>query len=351
MTIENELTALTAGDSAVNYDQGNVLMGQRKIPMPTHISAEAQMSMKCAQIMPSAKPALGDVKGWEEHIKEVNINMAPFIDLILNDDSLLEHGANPMDRVETKEVSGVTVYVARPENISAERDKYAYLIIHGGAMVYGEGLFAQAVALSGMREANCSTYSVDYRVPPHFPYPAALEDTVAVYQALLADYAPENIIISGASGGANIAAAAVLKVRDMGLPMPAAVVLLTPELDLTESGDSFQTNRFIDYVLQDTLMPLNELYAGGHDMKDPYLSPLFGDFTKGYPPTFLQTGTRDLFLSNAVRMHRALLNADIPAELHVGEALPHAFFTGSAPEDKEMSMRTRRFINGFFKED
>jgi acetyl esterase/lipase len=91
-------------------------------------------------------------------------------------------------------------------------------------------------------------------------------------------------------------------------------------------------------------MPANLLYANGHDLTHPYLSPLFADFTKGFPPTFLQTGTRDMFLSNTVRLHRALRNAGISAEIHVIEAAPHGGFFGSAPEDSEVIGELRRFF-------
>lgn len=87
-----------------------------------------------------------------------------------------------------------------------------------------------------------------------------------------------------------------MRAGDEGLPLPAGLMLLTPEDDLTESGDTFETMAGIDLVLPVRLMPLNLLYAGGHDLGHPYLSPLFGDFSKGYPPTFLQSGTRDMFL-------------------------------------------------------
>ena len=85
------------------------------------------------------------------------------------------------------------------------------------------------------------------------------------------------------------------------------------------------------------------MYAGDHDLTDPYLSPLFGDFTPPFPPTFLQTGTRDLFLSNTVRMHRRLREAGVEAELHVFEAMPHGGFFG-APEDEELAAEVRRFL-------
>jgi acetyl esterase/lipase len=136
----------------------------------------------------------------------------------------------------------------------------------------------------------------------------------------------------------------MLRARDEGLALPTAVFLLTPEVDLTESGDTFETNLGIDTVLTQRLEPFNTMYAAGHDLAHPYLSPLFGDFTKGFPPTFLQSGTRDLFLSNTVRMHRRLRQAGVPAELHVFEAMPHGGFGGS-PEDKELDAEIRRYLD------
>jgi acetyl esterase/lipase len=96
-------------------------------------------------------------------------------------------------------------------------------------------------------------------------------------------------------------------------------------------------------MMPEGLMAANRLYADGHDLADPYLSPLFGDFARGFPRTFLQAGTRDLFLSNTVRMHRALRRAGIAAELHVFEAMPHGGF-GGAPEDDELNAEVRAFV-------
>jgi len=156
---------------------------------------------------------------------------------------------------------------------------------------------------------------------------------------------PRDVIVGGSSAGGNLAAALILRARDEGLPLPAAAVLLTPEVDLTESGDSFHTNLGLDSVLTARLMPTNLLYADGHDLAHPYLSPLFGDFTKGFPPTFLQAGTRDLFLSNAVRMHVALREAGVPADLYVLEGAPHGGFFGTAPEDDQLDRVVRRFVD------
>jgi acetyl esterase/lipase len=178
-------------------------------------------------------------------------------------------------------------------------------------------------------------------MPPHHPYPAGLDDCVAAYRALLSERKPAEIMVSGGSAGGNLAAALILRIRDDGLPLPAGLILGTPEIDLTESGDSFTTNDGVDPGLT-SLMPVNLLYADGHDLTDPNLSPLFGDLA-GFPPSILTTGTRDLYLSNTVRMHRALRAAGVSAELHLTEAGPHTGFPGS-PEGQEIDKEVRAFV-------
>ena len=121
-------------------------------------------------------------------------------------------------------------------------------------------------------------------------------------------------------------------------------MLLTPEIDLTEGGDSFQTLLGLDTALTSSLMPANLLYAGGHNLADPYISPLFGDFSKGFPPTLLQSGTRDLFLSNTVLMHRALRRAGVAAELHVFDAATHVMFMAGLEAD-DRKREVRQFVN------
>jgi monoterpene epsilon-lactone hydrolase len=125
--------------------------------------------------------------------------------------------------------------------------------------------------------------------------------------------------------------------------MPAGALLMTPELDLTESGDSFHTLMGLDTVLRSRLTEMNLYYAGGADLAHPYLSPLLGDVA-GLPPTFLQAGGRDIFLSNAVLMHRKLRRAGVRAELHVWEGMPHGGFSGFTPEDREVSVEMQAFI-------
>jgi acetyl esterase/lipase len=244
--------------------------------------------------------------------------------------------------VDDTEVAGVHTFVLRAHDVADDPSTPVYLDIHGGALVAGAG---QACRLMGSANAVVTGmlhWAVDYRMPPLHPYPTPLDDCVAVYRALLEQRAPEDVFVGGASAGGNLAAALMVRAKDEGLPMPAGLVLLSPEVDLTESGDSFTTNLGIDHVLG-RLMQTNLLYANGHDLADPRLSPLFADVA-GFPPTFLQSGTRDLFLSNTVRMHRRLRDAGVDAELHVWEAMPHGGF-GGAPEDREVRVEMRRFLD------
>lgn len=250
-------------------------------------------------------------------------------------------GELPVD-VDDTEFAGVRTYVAKVHG-SSDTDGPVYLDIHGGALIGCGGDLCRAMTATTALTSGMVTWGIDYRMPPRHPFPAALDDCVAVYRALLEQCEPADIFVGGGSAGANLAAALLVRARQDGLPMPAGLVLLTPELDLTESGDSFQTLRDADNVLS-SLLEVNLLYANGHDLADPLVSPLFADVSY-FPPTILQAGTRDLFLSNAVRMHRKLRAAGVQAELHIGEAMPHGGFGGGTPEDLDLAAETRRFLD------
>ncbi len=274
-----------------------------------------------------------DLDGWRSMVAAAN-------EMLLA--SLLPRVQSLRSTIEEVLIDGVPVFNVTPEGVAVDGDQPVYLDIHGGALIMGGGDVCRVMAQATAAQVRLRTWSVDYRMPPDHPYPAALDDCLAVYRGLLRVQAPERIVVGGASAGGNLAAALMLRARDEGLPLPAALVLLTPEADLTESGDTFQTNLGIDSVLTASLADSIALYAGDHDLSDPYLSPLFGDFA-GFPPTLLQSGTRDLFLSNTVRMHRNLRAKGVEADLHIFEAMPHGGFFG-APEDEELTGEIRRFL-------
>jgi monoterpene epsilon-lactone hydrolase len=258
--------------------------------------------------------------------------------------SLMARAALSEGAVTTRTIGGVTCHVAKP---AASKDGPVYLFMHGGAFAFGAGPYAKMQAALQADRLGVTTVSVDYRTPPDHPFPAAPEDCFAVYRGLIEQHRPERIVIGGSSAGGNLAAATALMIRDRGLPAPAGLVLLTPEIDLTEAGDSFRTNALLDTSLKGPMPNANAVYAAGHDLTDPYLSPLFGDLA-GLPPTLIQSGTRDLFLSNSVLMHRKFRKAGVEAELHVWEAMPHAGFgpfgAGDSPENAEIDDEVRRFI-------
>jgi acetyl esterase/lipase len=243
--------------------------------------------------------------------------------------------------IEERDAGEFPIYVITPSSVRDE-DRRVLLDIHGGAWVVGGGDLCKMTGIRAAAAVGARTWSVDYRMPPDHPFPTPLEDCIAAYRMLLEERRPKEVIVRGASAGGNLAAAVVLRARADGLPLPAAVLINTGAFDLTASGDSWQTNQGLDNVLDASAAASVELYSGGTDLRDPYMSPLFGDLS-GFPPTILLTGTRDMLLSDNVRMHRALRAAGVDAELHVWEAAGHGGFLGMAPEDADRSGEMRRF--------
>lgn len=315
----------------------------RDIPVPTSVSAEAQAILAAGPLMPPTEwPPLDDLDGWRAVVAARDAMVpddAPTM-MVASLTGAVETGVGA--EVEVVDVNGVDVYVATPDGVSPD-DRRVYLGIHGGAWIAGGGKLCGLGAALQAGTLGARVWAVDYRLLPDHPHPAPLDDCVAAYRGLLAEHRPEDIVVGGLSAGAHLAAAMLLRARDEGLPLPAAAVLATPGVDLTMSGDTMRTNSGVDTSLNDDIHPIAALYTGAHDPKDPYISPVFGDFSQGFPPTLLTSGTRDFLLSDTVRLHRKLRAADIPAELHVFEAAPHAMFLGTAPEDRERAREIRRF--------
>jgi epsilon-lactone hydrolase len=320
-------------DDEAEQEQGSIVT--RVIRAPKSVSAEAQqfLSMDLSAMSTIEELDPTDKDGWRALFAATNEMLAV----------VLESLATVPVELETISVEGVPVFVVVPEAIAADADLPIYFDIHGGGFTIGAGETGRVMAKGSAARTGMKIWAPDYRMPPDHPYPAALDDCVAAYRGLLEVQRPERIVVGGGSAGGNLAAALMLRAREEGLPLPAALVLMSPEADLTQSGDSFVTNFGVDNVLTSSLEPQIALYADGHDLTDPYMSPLFGDYTPPFPPTMLQTGTRDLLLSSTVQLHRKLRDAGVNAELHVFEAMPHGGFFG-APEDDEVGAEIRRFL-------
>ena len=175
---------------------------------------------------------------------------------------------------------------------------------------------------------------------PDYPFPAALDDAVAVWKEVIQTYKPENTGLFGTSAGGGLTLATVHKLKELNLPLPAAIAPCTPWSDLTNIGDTYFTNEYIDNMVitrTGILEASAKLYAGDYDLKNPLISPFYGSF-KGFPPTILISGTRDMLLSDTVRVHRKLREAGIEADLQVFEGMSHAEYIPvfNAPESKEV---------------
>lgn len=318
----------------------------RDVPVPTSVSAEARAFLAAGMMHPFADwPPDDDLDAWAALVAEQQ-KMAPTAEACEFLGALMAGGTDPGVHVDTEvlDMDGVRVFVATPEG-TARDDRRTYLSIHGGNFTMGGGDVCRANAAATAASLRVRVWGIDYRMPPHHPHPAPLDDCVSVYRSALRDRSAREIAIGGTSAGGNLTATLILRARDEGMPLPAAAVLCTPAIDFTAAGDTLRTNAGVDTTLSGDLAPLYRFYAGSHDPRDPYLSPLFADLAKGFPPTVLFSGTRDVLLSDTVRMHRALRGAEVPAELHVFEAAPHAMFFGTAPEDRERFREIRHFLD------
>ncbi len=242
-------------------------------------------------------------------------------------------------KVEAGVIDGVKVYTVTPDVIAPENRNRLLIHVHGGCYVLNpdQAALPEAIFMAGF--GHYKVISVNYRMPPEAYYPAALDDAMTVWKAATKMADPHDMAIFGSSAGGALTLEMVLRAKADGLPLPAAIAPGTPMSDLTGVGDSFQTNAMVDNVL---VSPTGfcdaaaRFYAQGHDLADPMLSPLMGDF-HGFPPAILTTGTRDLLLSNTVRAHRKLREAGVDAALQVFEGQSHAYYTrdDTAPESRE----------------
>jgi monoterpene epsilon-lactone hydrolase len=239
--------------------------------------------------------------------------------------------------VTERVVGGVTVYEVHPKDY---RDDGTLLIdVHGGGFVTGSarsnlGGAAQMATATGKR-----VFTVEYTVAPRGRWQVVTDQVAAVYKGLLDEgIKASHIGMIGGSAGGNIVAATTLKIRDRGWPMPAALLLISPLSDFTEGGDTRTTLMDADPALHaEQVRPGLDAYADPADQKNPYVSPVYGDFSKGYPPTLIQGGTKEWLLSDMVRLHRAIKVAGGNSDLEIYEGMPHGFpgLMGDAPEGKE----------------
>jgi monoterpene epsilon-lactone hydrolase len=225
------------------------------------------------------------------------------------------------------------------------------LYFHGGVYVIGSADFSVPLVADLARRSNARAISVDYRLAPENPYPAAVEDATAAFQGLLSQGVdPGNIAIAGESAGGGLTAALLLALRDEGVPMPSSAFVLSPWTDLTLSGPSIHDRQDLDPILsREGLAPRVNDYVADARATDPYISPVFADLRE-FPPMLIQVGSHEVLLSDAIRLAERAADADVEVTLEVVPGVPHVFQAYAAMLDEGGAAlnRAATFLNAHF---
>ena len=294
----------------------------RVVPVPSTVSREAQKVLARAASDAAKPETLKECRAgtdqWQARTGQAFQNLYPV-------------------NVRSDTIAGVPVRVVTPPSIPAEKRDCVLINLHGGGFNSDSGSLTETIPVAYL--AQTKVVAVLYRLAPEHPFPAGLDDAVAVYKELLKTYQPRNIAVYGTSAGAILTAEMTAKLKRANLPLPAATGIFSGLGDFSQTGDSialFALNGLAGHLdPPDPHWRNTEYLTPGSDAKDPVLSPVYADL-HGFPPTLFITSGRDLLLSGTTILHRAYLRAGVDAQLVVFEALPHAFWNNpELPESKE----------------
>jgi len=323
--------ARPAGDS-VEFDADGTAHIARVIPMPGTISPEAQKWLESLTQRPAQPQTLAERRAATDRWREQDSAEARKIFAV---------------NVEEKIIGGVRTDVITPVSYPEQNRKRVLINLHGGGFNSDSGSLIEGIPIAAL--TGTKVVSVYYRLAPENPFPAAVDDVVAVYKELLKDYKPASIGIFGTSAGAILTTEVAVQLRQSKIPQPGALGMFSVLADFTRFGDS-QSFFTLD-GLPGALEPPDPTHAHGGeyvvntDPKNPVLSPMFADL-HGFPPSLLVTSTRDILLSSTTIFHRALLQAGNDTQLVVYEALPHAFwYHFQLPETKEALDTMAKFLD------
>lgn len=304
----------------------------RVVPMPATISPEAQTWLESLTHTTPGPETLAERRARTDAWRA--------------QDSAEARKLYPVN-VEEATTAGVRTDIITPMTMPAGNKTRVLINLHGGGFNSDSGSLIEGVPISNL--AKMKVVSVYYRLAPENPFPAAVDDVVAVYKELLKTYKPHSIGIFGTSAGAILTCEVTVKLKQLGLPLPGALGVFSSLADFSRPGDSrqlFTLNGFPGQLqpVDPQHLPDNE-YVGKTDRKDPVLSPLFADL-HSWPPSLLVTSTRDLLLSDTAIFHRALLRAGDDSQLVLFEALPHAFwYHFELPETREALELMAKFFD------
>jgi acetyl esterase/lipase len=249
--------------------------------------------------------------------------------------------------VEVGGIAGVEVTIEGHEAKGIEAEN-VILYFHGGVYVIGTATASVPLVGELVRRAGTKAITLDYRLAPEHPFPAAVEDARAAYEALLAQgIAPGQIALAGESAGGGLAVATLLALREADVPLPSCAYLMSPYVDLTLSGETLAEKREVDPILTpDGLRARVPDYVGGADASDPNISPIFADLN-GLPPLLIQVGSHEVLLSDALRLASRAAGSDVPVTLDVTPGVPHVFqaYAGLLDEAGAALDRAADFLN------
>ncbi|MDD2959841.1 MAG: alpha/beta hydrolase [Lachnospiraceae bacterium] len=222
---------------------------------------------------------------------------------------------------ELNGIHGEWTLVDRPHE-----KKRIVLFCHGGGYSTGSCIYARSVTTKLAEAVALDVLSFDYRLAPEFPYPAACEDAMKVWNSLmLRGYGADQIIVAGDSAGGNLALSLLLKLKSEQRMLPGALILMSPWTDMTASGKSYEQKADLDPVLDaDYMERMTVNYAQERDRNDPFLSPLFGDFT-GFPPTYIQVGSNEILFSDSAMLFEKMQKAGVRSKIDIYEGMWHVF--------------------------
>ena len=309
--------------------------------IPDTVSSEAQDFLRTLRDPALAPPFPDpdDLAGWRK--------VQAFVDKegMTQSDVIVKSYA---PTVTERSLGGVPVLDVRPKRwIDNER---IAIYTHGGAYTLYSASSTLGRAAAFADDTGLRVISVDYTLAPHAKFHQITDQVIAVIKALLDQgLQREDLVFYGDSSGGGLAAAVILKMRDQGMGMPAAAVLVSPWVDLTRTGDTEFTLRDAEpnYLYEKHSIKAAGAYADPKEQKHPYASPIYGDFTKGFPPTLIQGGTKEILLSGFIRLYQALDQAGQRAKLDIYEGMPHNFASRipEAPESKVARSKIRSFVH------
>lgn len=339
-TQTSDFDALLAAQAQANGKPGSRSVPAKLLEVPNDLDP-ATTALVAAPYGPFWNLNAPDDAGWRAIVKQFDDATVP----------LLAQARTVLGvTIEPTTIGGVKAFILTPREVPDAHKNQLVLNFHGGGYIFGHGEAGTAEAMLMAAFGGYKVLAIDYRMAPDAPFPAGMDDATAAWRAVAATMDPRRIAVEGTSAGAAMTLSLMLRAKAEGLPIPGAIAPGSPPADMTNTGDSRKTNEWVDSVIVSIDAPyaksVAELYAHGHDLKDPQLSPIYGDF-HGMPPAILTTGTRDLFLSDTVRVHRKLRRAGVVADLQVYEGQSHAqyLFDPTLTVPKEVFGEIARFFD------